>query len=981
MEGHYIHEISYRGPWRGDGTDEPDEEDLVDFDTWEVTSPRELAAANTTPWATRDKTGPLDWTESELEDIIRESGHVYTTPFRAGQAKVPPTKVFFDGPPTNVAERPVHPAVREVRDAHILQQRDDDVLEECEGEVVATSIAAFHMVRHATKTNPDGSPVLRGVLDARQQNKFMTDFKYDGPTPEAVLQDATRTPMGEELFVASADLKSAYFQLPLDESARRHFGLRTSDGRVFRYKVVAMGAKFAAAALAAVITPALAAHREYVVILADDVLVRAPSRQLLKERFIAVLKSLADINLRLNLAKIQGGGNDLVFAGYHIAANRVAMTADRVAAMATWPEPSTRKKLETFIATARWLGKFVQGFETRVDPLTEALRRTKHKLTLTQIEREAFEGIKRALTDPAALATYNPHAPLIIYCDASDVATGAVLMQMQHDGTQAVVAYHSARLTRGQRNYDARTKELLAAMRVLTRYRDWAAMATSIIICTDHRSLQYIVSTNSQQNQRITRWQLFLSSFPITFRYVPAKHNVGADGLSRRYNAEDTCHEEARVALVSAESPQTAADMLSDDQREQLLKEQANDGHYREVIEFLRGECDVRQVSSATRARARTLSLDQHGLVVYTAQDGVHRLALPRGVVRDQLLQRMHVRLVHPGMHAMRAAIATDYYIYKARHVLNGFVAACEVCAQAKRHNAAPGVAEAAWRPQGRWLDLCADFATGLPDEDGHNAVLVIRDRLTRMTLLVPSVTSVTTAGLIRTLRSAVFRNFGFPLSLRTDAGSVFTSKLFAAFCQQNGINLSVALKGVHVPEAERAIGELRTKVRAATSGNGTGWLSRLPDIEFAMNAAVGRDGVNAFTRDRGYTPRLPHELPDPMVYASTRELQQTNTNAITPMVEQHHDDKVTSTTLADRGRTPNLIKVGGWACVNRKVFTPPGERGDNAKFAKTQFVFSEPYRVLSDEGHGNFKLALPPKSRVRPVFNDKWLKPFRPLT
>ena len=68
-------------------------------------------------------------------------------------------------------------------------------------------------------------------------------------------------------------------------------------------------------------------------------------------------------------------------------------------------------------------------------------------------QQKAFEKIKQQLSSSPVLAIYNPEEQTIVAADASSYGLGAVLNQIQSDGTSRAVAYASRSLTSTEVKY------------------------------------------------------------------------------------------------------------------------------------------------------------------------------------------------------------------------------------------------------------------------------------------------------------------------------------------------------------------------------------------------------------------------------------------------------------------------------------------------------------------------------------------------
>jgi hypothetical protein len=113
-----------------------------------------------------------------------------------------------------------------------------------------------------------------------------------------------------------------------------------------------------------------------------------------------------------------------------------------------------------------------------------------------------------------------------VYCDASKLGLGSVLMQ---DGK--VIAYMSRQLHLHELNYPTHDLELAAAVYALKTWQHYL-MGNRCEIYTDHKSLKYIFS-QKELNMRQRRWIELIKDYNLGIPYHPGKANMVADALSR----------------------------------------------------------------------------------------------------------------------------------------------------------------------------------------------------------------------------------------------------------------------------------------------------------------------------------------------------------------------------------------------------------------------------------------------------------------
>ena len=114
-----------------------------------------------------------------------------------------------------------------------------------------------------------------------------------------------------------------------------------------------------------------------------------------------------------------------------------------------------------------------------------------------------------------------------MYCDASRVGLGCVLMQ-----NGKVIAYASRQLRRHELNYPTHDLEMAAVIFALKIWRHYL-YGEKCEIYTDHKSLKYI-QQQRDLNLRQRRWVELLKDYDCQILYHPGKANVVADALSRK---------------------------------------------------------------------------------------------------------------------------------------------------------------------------------------------------------------------------------------------------------------------------------------------------------------------------------------------------------------------------------------------------------------------------------------------------------------
>nr|GEY32780.1 hypothetical protein [Tanacetum cinerariifolium] len=142
---------------------------------------------------------------------------------------------------------------------------------------------------------------------------------------------------------------------------------------------------------------------------------------------------------------------------------------------------------------------------------------------------DAFQTLKKNLTEAPILIALDWDMPFEIMYDASDFAIGAVLGQRQ-DKHFRPIHYANKTMTEAESNYTTTEKEMLAVVYAFEKFRSYLILNKSIVY-TDHTTLKYLFAKKDSK-ARLLRWVLLLKEF--TFKVVDTKgaENLAADHLS-----------------------------------------------------------------------------------------------------------------------------------------------------------------------------------------------------------------------------------------------------------------------------------------------------------------------------------------------------------------------------------------------------------------------------------------------------------------
>ena len=120
------------------------------------------------------------------------------------------------------------------------------------------------------------------------------------------------------------------------------------------------------------------------------------------------------------------------------------------------------------------------------------------------------------------------------------------------------------------------------------------------------------------------------------------------------------------------------------------------------------------------------------------------------------------------------------------------YVAKCDTCRRIKAEHQCPvGLLKPLDIPKWKWDDISMDFIVGLPrTQNGHDAIWVIVDRLTKLAHFVPVKQNYRVDKLADLYVDNILRLDGAPKSIVSDRGPQFTTQIWKSLHESIGTTL-----------------------------------------------------------------------------------------------------------------------------------------------------------------------------------------------
>nr|GEX35840.1 putative reverse transcriptase domain-containing protein [Tanacetum cinerariifolium] len=214
-----------------------------------------------------------------------------------------------------------------------------------------------------------------------------------------------------------------------------------------------------------------------------------------------MLQRCEDTNLSLNWEKSHFMVKEGIVLGHKISKNRIEVDRAKVDVIAKLPHPMTVKGIRSFLGHAVFYRRFIQDFSKISRPMTHLLEKNT-PFVFSEDYIQAFQTLKKKLTEAPILIAPNWDLPFELMCDASDFSIGAVLGQ-RHEKHFKPIHYASKTMKDAETNYTT----------------------------TEKRNVGSI-----DAKARLLRWVLLLQEFDFQVLDTKGAENLAVDHLSRLEN-------------------------------------------------------------------------------------------------------------------------------------------------------------------------------------------------------------------------------------------------------------------------------------------------------------------------------------------------------------------------------------------------------------------------------------------------------------
>ena len=698
--------------------------------------------------------------------------------------------------------------------------------------------------------SPWSSPVVlvrkkdgthRFCVDYRNLNAVTKPDSYPLPRMDDLLKQ-----LGRCKFFSTLDLAAGYWQIKMHPESREKTAFATAQG-LFEFQVMPFGLTNAPAVFQRLMQRVLMGVNppqgpDFVSVYIDDILIFSESIEDHLQHLQLVLERLVEAKLKLKPSKCRFIRNQVEYLGHVITPEGLKTSPKLLEAVKKFPVPRNLREVRQYLGLCSYYRRFISQFAAVARPLHLLTRKGADFRWCTECE-QAFETLKRRLTEAPVLAYPQARKPFILETDASGGGLGAVLSQAQADTRVHPIGYASRSLSKAESNYTITELETLAVVWALSHFRSYI-YGNDVTVYTDHSAVRAVLETPNPSGKHARWWSKVYESGVKTIKivYKSGKSNTNADALSRAPVglAQHTVDDEIQVAAIQSRD---IVDVLESEpwysSDSDFAREQKQDAGIQEIVAFLE-----HNKLPMDDHKARKLALQSS---LFSMVDGIlyfvdSKKGSNRRVVLPKHLQQKVMEEAHGGTFGghfcgprLYAMLARHWWWENMYSSVLLFCKACAECAIATG-GSHPGRPPLSPIPVQRPFQIMGVDLMELPmTTRGNKYVLVFQDLFTKWPMVYP-LPDQKTEHIVKILVEEIVPFFGVPEALLSDRGTNLLSNLMLDVCKLLGIQ-KLNTTAYH-PQCdgmvERFNRTLKSMLRKHAAKLGNQWDRYLPGVLWA---------------------------------------------------------------------------------------------------------------------------------------------------
>ncbi|GFX77892.1 retrovirus-related Pol polyprotein from transposon gypsy [Trichonephila clavipes] len=184
-------------------------------------------------------------------------------------------------------------------------------------------------------------------------------------------------------------------------------------------------------------------------------------------------------------------------------------------AVRKFPEPTTIKQLQSFLGLTGYFRKYIKDYSKIAKPLSDLTRKENLFFFFGIQQKEAFEKLKKILSEGPILHLYKYGRKTELHTDACKQGYGAILLQEAEDGKLHPIYYMSKKTNTAEENIS----EDYAKKELITRIARWALQLEVFDYEIEHRAGNPNKKTGKKEGflNPISKESIPLSTYHVDF--------------------------------------------------------------------------------------------------------------------------------------------------------------------------------------------------------------------------------------------------------------------------------------------------------------------------------------------------------------------------------------------------------------------------------------------------------------------------------
>ena len=623
---------------------------------------------------------------------------------------------------------------------------------------------------------------LRICLDPQELNKAV----YRNHFPTQTLEELAPKLNSARIFTV-VDAKDGFNQIVLDDDSSFLTTFWTPFGR-FRWLRLPFGINSAPEEFSRILQDCLEGLPN-VEVIADDILVYGSgstdeeAEVAHDKAFKALMERARQRCLKLNPTKVKFKMPSVAYMGHIISAKGLQTDPEKVKAVVQMPVPTDVAGVQRLLGLVNYLSKFTPHLSSVCEPLRRLVDRDRPFSWLPQHD-EAFKEIKALISSAPTLKFFDAAKPVTLECDASSVGLGAVLLQ---EGQP--VAFASRALSATERNYAPIEWEALAVVFACEHF-DSYILGKHVTVYSDHKPLETILNKSIlKAPKRLQRMRLRLQRYELTVCHKSGKYMYISDALSRASlkSSNSVLDPTKTVIYTLGAAPSIAQEIESINPREGVS---ICDSRLERIKECCASDIQMQQLGRVIHEgwpdNKQQVPTDIREYWSYRDELNVHDGLLFRGTrviipqaTRAEMIRKSHE--AHQGIEATLQFARDVIYWPQMNKQLEEACRQCATCNQcAVMQREEPMMSYPI--PDHPYQIVSSDVM----EYEGQHYIVAV-DHYSDY-IEVQHIKDLTTKTTVKFFQN-IFATHGIPLLLITDCGTNYTSREFAEFATEHGMN------------------------------------------------------------------------------------------------------------------------------------------------------------------------------------------------